>query len=55
MSIMFGGDRRVPKMNVSKEADAEFMRLLAKEDPQRYANLTKNMRRSVVTVKTDED
>ena len=46
--IGFSGDRHIP-MNVSKEADAEFMRLLQKEDPKRYANLIKNMtRRSVL-------
>lgn len=32
-------------MNVSKEADAEFMRLLEHEDPERHARLQKNMRR----------
>jgi hypothetical protein len=30
-------------MNVSVEADKEFMRLLRIEDPQRYANLIRNM------------
>lgn len=33
------------QMNVSKEADAEFMRLLESEDPKRCANFTKNLRR----------
>lgn len=33
-------------MNVRKEADAQFMRLLKQEDPQRYENLTRNMRQS---------
>jgi hypothetical protein len=41
--IGFSGNRHVPKMNVSKEADAEFMRLLKKEYPKRYASLFKNM------------
>ncbi len=44
--IGFSGDRHVPKMNVSKEADAEFMRLLERDDPKRYENLVKNMRRA---------
>ena len=30
-------------MNVSKEADAAFMRELQESDPQRYARLQKNM------------
>jgi hypothetical protein len=34
-------------MNVSPEADAEFMRLLKKEDPKRYANLIRNMQQSL--------
>ena len=31
-------------MNVSKEADAAFMRELERTDPQRYENLIRNMR-----------
>lgn len=31
------------EMNVSQEADAEFMRLLKKEHPKRYRNLIHNM------------
>jgi len=31
-------------MNVSKEADAAFMRELERTDPQRYENLMRNMR-----------
>ena len=45
--IGFSGDRHIPVMNVSKEADAEFMRLLQRDDPRRFANLTRNMRLSV--------
>jgi hypothetical protein len=33
------------QMNVSKEADAEFVRLLENEDPKRYDNLSTNLRR----------
>jgi hypothetical protein len=44
-----------PKINVSKEADAEFMRQLEKEDPERYERLTKNMRRDNPTVRMSED
>jgi hypothetical protein len=33
------------QMNVSKEADAEFMCLLESEEPERYANLMRNIRR----------
>ena len=32
-------------MNVSREADAEFMRLLQHEHPERYARLHRNMRK----------
>jgi hypothetical protein len=32
------------QMNVSKEADAEFMRLLESEDPERYVDLMRNIR-----------
>jgi hypothetical protein len=35
----------IPKMNVSREADAEFMRLLQHEHPERYARLHRNMRK----------
>jgi hypothetical protein len=45
--MQLSGDRYIPKMNVSPEADAEFMRLLEKEDPKRYANLIRNMRQSI--------
>ena len=31
-------------MNVSKSADAEFMRLLQQQDPERYERLMKNIR-----------
>jgi hypothetical protein len=31
-------------MNVSKEADAAFLRELERTDPQRHANLMRNMR-----------
>jgi hypothetical protein len=43
----FSGDKNVVSMNVSEEADAEFVRLLQKEDPDRYARLQTNMRRSI--------
>jgi len=33
------------KMNVPREADAEFIRLLQYEDPERYARLQRNMRK----------
>jgi hypothetical protein len=33
-------------MNVSKEADAAFVRELERTDPQRHANLMQNMRRT---------
>ena len=33
-------------MNVSKEADAAFMRELKIADPVRFANLTRNMRKT---------
>lgn len=46
--IGFSGDRHIPAMNVAKEADADYMRLLQKEDPARYERLMKNMRQSVV-------
>lgn len=32
-------------MNVTREADAEFIRLLQHEDPERYARLQRNMRK----------
>ena len=34
-------------MNVSKKADATFMRELERTDPRRYENLQRNMRRSI--------
>jgi len=34
-------------MNVSDKADAAFMRELERTDPQRYANLQRNMRLSI--------
>ncbi len=34
-------------MNVSKEADAAFMRELERTDPRRYENLRRNMLRSI--------
>jgi hypothetical protein len=37
--VSFSGDRRISRMNVSKEANAEYMQLLKKVDPQRYAAL----------------
>ena len=43
------------QMNVSKEADAEFMRLLESEDPERYANLMRNIRRDNPDVRMSED
>jgi hypothetical protein len=43
------------QMNVSKEADAEFMRLLESEDPERYANLMRNLRRDNPDVRISED
>jgi hypothetical protein len=33
-------------MNVNKEADAAFVRELERTDPQRHANLMRNMRRT---------
>ncbi len=36
-------------MNVSKKADAAFMRELERTDPRRYENLQKNMRHSVTS------
>jgi hypothetical protein len=47
--VIFGGDRRVPVMNVSTRADAEFVRALEREEPMRYAALLRNMRRSIAT------
>ncbi len=44
--LVFGGDHYIPKMNVSREADEEFMRLLEIEDPKRCENLRKSIRRS---------
>jgi hypothetical protein len=38
-------DQTKMQMNVSGEADAEFMRLLESEDPKRYARLMQNIRR----------
>jgi hypothetical protein len=34
-------------VNVSKEADRQFMSALKREDPKRYANLVRNMEQSV--------
>lgn len=48
-------DQTKLQMNVSKEADAEFMRLLEKEEPERYAGLMKNMRRDNPTLRMSED
>ena len=42
------------QMNVSKEADAEFLRLLESEDPERYANLMRNIRRDSPNVGMSE-
>jgi hypothetical protein len=42
-------------MNVSKQADAEFMRLLEKEDPKRYENLAKNIRQDQPASRMSED
>jgi len=33
-------------MNVSKAADAQFMRELQRTDPERYRNLVRNMERA---------
>ncbi len=52
--IGFSGDRRIPKMNVSKESDAEFMRLLQKEDPERYARLMVDIRRDNPSTMSEE-
>jgi hypothetical protein len=41
--------------NVSKEADAEFMRLLEKDQPTRYDRLMRNMRRDNPTARMSED
>jgi hypothetical protein len=41
--------RREEKMNVSKEADAAFMKELKGTDPERYHNLIRNMERSVAS------
>ena len=46
---------RVPSMNVSKEADAEFLRALEREDPERYARLLRNMRRDDPNAGMTED
>lgn len=43
------------QINVSKEADAEFMRLLKTEDPGRYARLMKNIRKDDPGVNMSED
>jgi hypothetical protein len=43
------------QMNVSKEGNAEFMRLLESEDPERYANLMRNIRRDNPDVRMSED
>jgi hypothetical protein len=43
------------QMNVSKEVNAEFMRLLESEDPERYANLMRNIRRDSPNVGMSED
>lgn len=43
------------QMNVSPEADAEFMRLLESEDSERYERLMKNIRRDSPVLKMDED
>jgi hypothetical protein len=34
-------------MNVSKSADAEFLRLLQQQDPERYERLMKNIRQDL--------
>ena len=34
-------------MNVSQAADAAFMNALRREDPKRFENLERNMRRSI--------
>lgn len=39
------GRIRIPKMNVSREADTEFTRLMQHEDSERYARLNRNMRK----------
>ena len=41
-------------MNVSREADAEFMRPLEREDLERYARLLRNMRRDSPNAGMDE-
>jgi hypothetical protein len=38
-------DQTKIQMNVSREADAEFMRQLESEDPKRFASLMQNVRR----------
>ncbi len=38
-------DQTKMQTNVSREADAEFMRLLESEDPKRFARLMQNVRR----------
>jgi len=42
-------------MNVSAPADAEFVRLLESEDPERYARLQKNIRADLPNSSMPED
>ena len=42
-------------MNVSRQADAEFMRLLETEDPKRYDNLMRNIRKDSPDVRMTEE
>jgi hypothetical protein len=41
--------------NVSRTADAEFLRLLKNEDPKRYEHLMRNMRREQPASRLPED
>ena len=42
-------------LNAATAADAEFMQMLEKEDPERYARLMKNIRRTNPTLRMSED
>jgi hypothetical protein len=53
--IGFAGERRIPALNVSEAADAEFLRLLENADPDRHARLMKNMRRDNPDARMTED
>jgi hypothetical protein len=41
----------IPRMNVSKEADTQFLCELERTDPERYARLLKNMLKEVTRLR----